>query len=274
MNLKPIYDTGTITFMDAPKSVTLQKIDASFIKDPQGVIPNGIFKVFKNEKHKQLFVLAINASVILVSIILISIFLTALRKNVNWFWNIPLFIALGLSLTKFVFVLLDLKNLSSSIKLYRESLIAGSKLTPPFISNMYIKLYKNQVSQNWLVIFFMFYGIVITILFWWLKDVNWGIFQFKTWIDILSQGHSQLIGGIMITILVFVLILHIYFTVYRKKRIIDIQSFFGNEVVSQVEISTITEPRNSFYKKMFWTSILIVLIFPFIIRFIYKKVKK
>lgn len=55
LNLKPIYDTGTVTFVDAPKNITLKKIDASYTKDPKGIIPNGIYKVFRHEKKNKLF---------------------------------------------------------------------------------------------------------------------------------------------------------------------------------------------------------------------------
>lgn len=55
MNLKPIYDTGTITFVDSPKNITLKKIDSSYIKDPKGIIPNGIYKVFRHEKKNKFF---------------------------------------------------------------------------------------------------------------------------------------------------------------------------------------------------------------------------
>ena len=55
MNLKPIYDTGTITFVDSPKNVVLKKIDSSLVKDPKDVIPNGIYKVFRHEKKNKYF---------------------------------------------------------------------------------------------------------------------------------------------------------------------------------------------------------------------------
>lgn len=273
MNLKPIYDTGTITFMDAPKNITFKKIDSTFVKDPKGIIPNGIYKVFKHEKNKQLFLLILNFIFISFFTITLSLFSTIWKDKVHWFWYVPIIIANACVLVKFVYVSLDAKHLSSSVKMYRDSLMAGSKLTPPFISSLYIKLFKKQTLQNWIVIAFIFYGTIITLLFWWLKDVDWWIFHFKQWIADLTKN-PELVGGIMISILVFVLLMHIYFTVYRKKRIIDIQSFFGNEVISQVEIDSIVSQKNKTYKRIFFMSILIILVFPFIARIIYKKVKK
>ena len=156
--------------------------------------------------------------------------------------------------------------------MYRESIVAGSKLTPPFISSLYLKLYKKQTRQNWVVIAFIFYGTVTTLIFWWLKDVNWWIFEFKTWIANLATN-PEIIGSIMIGILVTVLFFHIYFTIYRKKRIIDIQSFFGNEVISQLEIDNIVSNQNKKYRRIFFLSIIIILVLPFIIRIIYRKVR-
>ena len=109
-------------------------------------------------------------------------------------------------------------------------------------------------------------------MFWWLKDANWWIFEFNIWIKNLTKN-PEAVGGIMISILIFTLFLHIYLTIYRKKRIIDIQSFFGNEVISQVEIDNIVAEQNKKYKRLFLLSIIIVLVFPFIIRIIYRKIK-
>lgn len=273
MDLKPIYNTGTITFVESPEKVTLKKIDSTFIKDPEGIIPNGIYKVFKHEKSKQKFLLIFMGIILLGLIIWISLLSTILLKKIHWFWFIPTIIAFILSSWKLTSVFLDTRHLSQSIKMYRESLLAGSRLTPPFISGLYIKLYKSQARQNWIVIAFLFYGTIFTLLFWWLKDVNWWIFTFKDWIKSLTKN-PELVGFFLITILIVTLIMHIYFTVYRKKRIIDIQSFFGNEVISQTEIDEIVRNKNKIYRRAFFISILIVLVFPFIGWIIYKKVIK
>lgn len=206
------------------------------------------------------------------AITFLTLFLTSWKTTTHWFWNVPLIIVAALSLTKFVFISLEMRHLSISTKMYRESLNAGSKLTPPFISSLYLKLFKKQVSQNWIVISFIFYGTIVTLLFWWLKDVNWWIFEFDVWIRQLTDNPES-IGAIMIFILVLALFLHIYFTIYRKKRIMDIQSFFGNEVISQLEIDTIVSNLNKKYRRFFFLSIIVILVFPFIARIIYKKIK-
>lgn len=68
IDLKPIYNTGTITFIESPEKAALKKIDSTYIRDPKGIIPNGIYKVFKHEKGKQKF-LIISLSLLLIGII-------------------------------------------------------------------------------------------------------------------------------------------------------------------------------------------------------------
>ena len=273
LDLKPIYNTGTITFIESPEKVTLKKIDSTFVKDPEGVIPNGIYKVFKHEKGRQRFLLIFFGIIALGLLVWTALLSTIYFKQINPFWFAPTGIAIALTIWKLISTILDMKNLNQSIIMYRESLIAGSRLTPPFISNLYIKLYKSQARQNWIVISFLFYGVTFTLLFWWLKDVNWWIFEFKTWILKLTKN-PELVGFLLISIMVAVLIFHIYFTVYRKKRIIDIQSFFGNEVISQTEIDEIVRNKNKVYRRAFFISILVILILPFIGWIIYKKLIK
>ncbi|MBD5423279.1 MAG: hypothetical protein HDR43_02175 [Mycoplasma sp.] len=270
LDLKPIYNTGTITFIESPEKVSLKKIDSSYIRDPKGIIPNGIYKVFKHEKNKQNFLICFLSTILLAISIWIILISTIFFEKTNKFWFIPAAISFILASWKLISVILDTKHLNISINLYRESIVAGSRLTPPFVSNMYLKLFKSQTRQNWIVIAFLFYGIIFTLLFWWLKDVNWWIFRFKDWIKAIANNPEN-IGFVLISILIITLVLHIYFTIYRKKRIIDIQSFFGNEVISQVEIDEMVRNKNKLYAKIFFMSILIILIFPFLGWIIYKK---
>ena len=69
LELKPIYNTGTITFIESPEKMTLKKIDSSYIRDPKGIIPNGIYKVFKHEKNKQIFLISFLGSLLLANLI-------------------------------------------------------------------------------------------------------------------------------------------------------------------------------------------------------------
>lgn len=270
LNLKPIYNTGTITFIESPEKVSLKKIDSSYIRDPKGVIPNGIYKVFKHERNKQKFLIWSLSIILLAISIWIILMATIFLDRVSKFWFVPASISFLLSGWKLISIILDTKHLNNSINMYRESILAGSRLTPPFISNMYIKMYKLQVKQNWIVAAFLFYGIIFTLVFWWLKDVNWWILTFSDWIRSIAKNPEN-VGCVLIAILITVLFFHIYFTIYRKKRIIDIQSFFGNEVISQTEIDGIVRAKNKFYAKIFFTSILVILVVPFLVLIIYKK---
>ena len=74
LDLKPIYNTGTITFIESHEKINLKKIDSTCIKDPEGIIPNGIYKVFKHEKDRQIFLLCFfaNCKVFLTISLLIS----------------------------------------------------------------------------------------------------------------------------------------------------------------------------------------------------------
>ena len=270
LELKPIYNTGTITFIESPEKMALKKIDSSYIRDPKGIIPNGIYKVFKHEKNKQIFLISFLGSLLLANLIWILLMATMYKEKINNFWYAPAVISLSLILWKLTTVLLNTKQLNVSINLYRESLIEGSRLTPPFVTNTYFNLYRSQTRQNWIVLTILFYGIIFTLLFWWLKDVQWWIFDFSGWIRAIAHNPEN-IGIVLITILVVTLVMHIYFTIYRKKRIIDIQSFFGNEVISQLEIDDLVKEKNKQYAKIFILSVLITLVFPFFIWIIYKK---
>ena len=270
LDLKPIYNTGTITFVESHEKITLKKIDSTCIKDPEGIIPNGIYKVFKHEKDRQIFLLCFFSLIVITMSIYVALLRTIFLNRINQFWMIPTILIIILSIWKIILLILETKHLRQSISMYRESLVLGSRLTPPFISNLYINLYKVQVKQNWIVISFLFYGTIFTLLFWWLKDINWWIFKFKDWIANITKN-PQLVGFILIFILFMTLIFYIYFTVYRKKRIIDIQSFFGNEVISQTEIEQIVRQKNKVYRRAFLISILVFFVLPFFGWIIYKK---
>ncbi len=270
LELKPIYNTGTITFIESPEKMSIKKIDSSYIRDPKAIIPNGIYKVFKHEKNKQLFLIIFSSILLIANIIWFILMATIYKEKVNKFWYAPASFSFCLISWKLITILLNTKQLNASINLYRESLMEGSRLTPPFVTNMYLNLYKSQTRQNWIVLAILFYGIIFILLFWWLKDVQWWIFDFSGWIRAIAHNPEN-IGIILITILITTLAMHIYFTIYRKKRIIDIQSFFGNEVISQLEIDELVKEKNKHYAKIFFISILIILVFPFFIWIVYKK---
>ncbi|MGL6125179.1 MAG: MSC_0882 family membrane protein [Metamycoplasmataceae bacterium] len=270
MQIKPIYDTGTVTFIENPSKINSIKISSNFKQDPKGVIPNGIYKVFRHENSRFLFVFILGSVILLSQIILISLIATVL--NWGWFWYIPTTVVGISSIAKLIYNFIEYRGLKNSVNVYRDDLASGLKTTPPFISNIYIKLYKKQVTHNWITIAVLFYGSIIVLLFWWLKDVSWWIFDFKLWISELGPQPNDLVIYIIIG-LIGLMCVHIWFTIFRKKRIIDIQSFFGNEVISQIEIQKIVSDMNKSYRRIFFLSILVVLVIPIIVRLILNKIR-
>ncbi len=270
MEIKPIYDTGTITFIENPYKVSSVKINSIYKKDPKGIIPNGIYKVFKHENTRYVFVFVLCFLLFLSQIIIISLIPTILKWG--WFWYVPTSIIALSSLGKFIYTFIEYRSSKNSIDIYRDDLASGLKTTPPFISDIYIKLYKKQVAHNWITIGILFYGVIIVLMFWWLKDVNWWVFNFKAWINDLGPKPEYL-EIYMIICLIGVMTIHIWFTIFRKKRILDIQSFFGNEVISQIEIHKTIDELNKAYRRIFFFSILIILILPIIIKIIVDKIK-
>lgn len=270
MEIKPIYNTGTITFVENPAKINSIKINSNFRQDPKGVIPNGIYKVFRHENTRFLFVFILASMLLVSQVILISLLASVLKWG--WFWYIPTSVVAIASLGKLIYNFIEYRGLKNSINVYRDDLGSGLKTTPPFISNIYIKLYKKQVTHNWITIAILFYGSIAVLIFWWLKDVNWWIFNFKLWISELGPQPENLAIYVIVG-LIGVMAIHIWFTIFRKKRIIDIQSFFGNEVISQIEIQKIASDMNKAYRKIFFLSILIILIIPIIVRLILNKMR-
>lgn len=269
MEIKPIYNTGTITFVENPNKISAVKINSTYKKDPKGIIPNGIYKVFKHENTRYIFVFVLSFLLFLSQVIMISV-LPVLKWG--WFWYIPTSVIGLASLGKLIYSFIEYRGLKNAISVYRDDLVSGLKTTPPFISDIYIKLYKKQVTHNWITITILFYGAIIVLIFWWLKDVNWWVFDFKKWISDLGPAPENL-AIYMIVGLIGVMVVHIWFTIFRKKRILDIQSFFGNEVISQLEIHKTIDAMNKAYRRIFFLSILIILIIPIIVKVIRSKVK-
>lgn len=272
LDIKPIYNSGTISFVAKPATSSNTKLKSKIIKDPKGIIPNGIYKVFEYEKRRQIitaflsFIVSIGFSVIL-ALLIVKIL------DYHWLIYVPVVFFLALSLIKTILCLIDYSTLKKSIIFYRESLMRNSKITPPFISKLYLKLNLQQVHHNWFTIATLFYGSLVLIIFWWLKDVNWWVFDFKKWIHDLGPNPIN-ICYISFGVLGLILLSYIVLTIFRKKRIIDIQAFFGNEVISQVEIDKMTMERNKGLRRIFFLSILFILILPIIIRIIWKYSKK
>ena len=292
MSLKPIisgqslntnndFSTETVANRLAYETLQTKALstkDKSRLKDPQGIIPNGIYKVFSLEKSVKLASIITSLIIFLISGILIALFATspslfintANNEKIKWGWYIIPSIAIVLTFYLMTIELIELIGISRSVIAYRDSIKLGAISTPPFITLLYRKLILKQVRRTWLVVAIIFYVGIFTLIFWGLKDVKWKHLDFKKWIH-NSFPNPELVIYILCAIMAAVLALHISFTIFRKKRTVDIQSFFGNEVMDYNELQEKKSKAHKFYAKIFLISILLILVLPFIIYIILKK---
>lgn len=292
MSLKPIisgqslntnndFSTETVANRLAYETLQTKALstkDKNRLKDPQGIIPNGIYKVFSLEKSVKLASIISSLIIFIISAIFITLFITspslfiniANNEKIKWGWYIIPSIAIVLTFYLMTIELIELIGISRSVVAYRDSIKLGAISTPPFITLLYRKLILKQVRRTWLVVAIIFYVGIFTLIFWGLKDVKWKHLDFKKWIH-NSFPNPELVIYILCGIMAAVLALHISFTIFRKKRTIDIQSFFGNEVMDYNELQEKKSKAHKFYAKIFLISILLILVLPFIIYIILKK---
>ena len=292
MSLKPIisgqslntnndFNTETVANRLAYETLQTKALstkDKNRLKDPQGIIPNGIYKVFSLEKSVKLASIISSLIIFIISAIFITLFITspslfiniANNEKIKWGWYIIPSIAIVLTFYLMTIELIELIGISRSVVAYRDSIKLGAISTPPFITLLYRKLILKQVRRTWLVVAIIFYVGIFTLIFWGLKDVKWKHLDFKKWIH-NSFPNPELVIYILCGIMAAVLALHISFTIFRKKRTIDIQSFFGNEVMDYNELQEKKSKAHKFYAKIFLISILLILVLPFIIYIILKK---
>lgn len=292
MSLKPIisgqslntnndFNTETVANRLAYETLQTKALstkDKNRLKDPQGIIPNGIYKVFSLEKSVKLASIISSLIIFIISAIFITLFITspslfiniANNEKIKWGWYIIPSIAIVLTFYLMTIELIELIGISRSVVAYRDSIKLGAISTPPFITLLYRKLILKQVRRTWLVVAIIFYVGIFTLIFWGLKDVKWKHLDFKKWIH-NSFPNPELVIYILCGIMATVLALHISFTIFRKKRTVDIQSFFGNEVMDYNELQEKKSKAHKFYAKIFLISILLILVLPFIIYIILKK---
>lgn len=292
MSLKPIisgqslntnndFNTETVANRLAYETLQTKALstkDKNRLKDPQGIIPNGIYKVFSLEKSVKLASIISSLIIFIISAIFITLFITSPslfinttnNEKIKWGWYIIPSIAIVLTFYLMTIELIELIGISRSVVAYRDSIKLGAISTPPFITLLYRKLILKQVRRTWLVVAIIFYVGIFTLIFWGLKDVKWKHLDFKKWIH-NSFPNPELVIYILCGIMAAVLALHISFTIFRKKRTVDIQSFFGNEVMDYNELQEKKSKTHKFYAKIFLISILLILVLPFIIYIILKK---
>ena len=271
MEIKPLFETGTIDMKIS--TVKTAKIEKSKSSDPSGVIPSGIFKVIKWEKFRQIFTISLTSIVLLFGIILATLYGTKVY-DVSWIaYLLPITIIL-LSGYKLMTTYFEYQSLVKSVKRYRENLkVLGAGSNETFIQKLYKKLHTKQIAHNWLTFVGLFYGGIITLLLWWLKDSSWWIFDFKSWIHAWF-GNPDLMVGLFTILLVSIATLHIVLSIQRKKRILDIDLYLGERLISTTDLETLKTTRNKAYRRLFVISLMIFLVIPMLVKITLKVLRK
>ncbi|MTH75918.1 MSC_0882 family membrane protein [Metamycoplasma hominis] len=264
---------------DSMNTQNLQQISYK-IKDPQKIIPNGIYSVFQREMNIKKISILWNFSILFLSVIAILLlyflpnlfnFSNAKDFKIKWAWYIIPAIFIVISLTRFTIELIELSGIHKSIDMYRITIKNGATSTPPFIALLYKKLMIRQVRQTWAVVAIVFYIGVFIGIFWGLKDAKWGLLDWQKWIH-NTFPKPEILIYVLCGIIGLVLILFIFSTIFKKKRMVDIQSFFGNEQgMNFVELDESKRKAHIFYAKIFFISIAVLIVLPFIIYIILKK---
>lgn len=269
MDVKPLFQTETIKIV-APKS-NIKQLDSNVIKDPDGIVPPSIYRVIKWESIRQKLT-SIILTIVCLGIVTWIILLSTVQKS-GWYGYILPVILMLLVIYKWLITMIEIKALKRGLTRYRQDLKYNLTSTPPFLTRMYLALHRKQVAHNWITFVIIFYGGIFTLLLWSLKDVNWWIFDFKTWIAALF-GNAFLMSCIFTICLLLVAILHIVMTVQRKKKIIEMDSFYGSRLAPQSEIEIIKTNYNKMFRRLFFISLLIVFIIPLFVWIVYKTIKR
>ncbi len=272
MKLQPINQQETITFSN---TTTFNKPSLKRVKkvqlDPEEIIPSGVFGVIKWEMGRQL-VTAILSAILLLACSIIIIMQVEVWKSGPMMYIPPTVFGL-IGLYKFSMSLIESNEIKKSIKIYRQDIKVGLTSTPPFISKLFINFHKKQIAHNWITFSMIFYGGISVLLLWWLKDVNWWIFDFKLWIQ-KWMGNPTLIASLMSASLLVIVVIHIAFAIMRRKRISDMNMYFGQGMATQSEIEEIKTNKNKFYRRLFLISLLVLLVIPMIVRITWKIIKR
>ncbi|WP_373441135.1 MSC_0882 family membrane protein [Metamycoplasma equirhinis] len=292
MKIRPIFSgqeeinnvqTATISSHMQAETIATSTINKKVkTLDPDGIIPNGIYKVFKYEKNIKRAVIIFDAIITAMSIICIILFACVPQSfNFNkvanfklpWGWYIVPILLATLTLVNLIIETIEYLGIKKSVIAYRESIRSGTSTTPPFIALLYRKLIVKQARRTWAVIAVIFYVGLFALTLWGLKDKVWGKLNFKAWIHNAFPGENgaNIVLYALCGIMIVVLVLFIVNTILRKKRMVDIQSFFGTEVMNYSELAEKKSATHRFYAKIFFLSVLIILVLPIIVYLILKK---
>ena len=268
MDIKPKFNENTITFSTPVKKDHFQ---AKVVKDPDGVISNGLYKVIRWEKNRQKIVLAVTSLVIIAASVLMALYATI--YDVAWTAYVLPSIALCYALYKTLTTLAEGSWLKKSVTKYKEDKKIGLGAEPPLVTKLYVDLHKKQITHNWFSFFILFNGGILTLLLWWLKDSSWWIFDFKSWIHAWF-GNPDLMVVLFTILLVSIATLHIVLSIQRKKRILDIDLYLGERLISTTDLETLKTTRNKAYRRLFIISLMIFLVIPMLVKITLKVLRK
>ncbi|MBN0919350.1 MSC_0882 family membrane protein [[Mycoplasma] gypis] len=296
VNITQTSTSGATQTLEIPVQKTVET--KSFVSynqktiDKEGKIPNGIMKVFRSQKRVKIFNITATLILLIASAILFTLFVlkpSLINKEVTKapiIWYILLTIFDALVLWKLINDSIELHSLKMSIREYRHSIEQGTNDVPSFVLLLYRKLSLNQVTQNWITIATVFYLGVFTLIFWALKDQQWikkdgvqytdgsgtvYLLDFKRWI---SESFPNPVFWVTIfcVIILCIVVLHIVFTIMRKAKLSSIQSFMGSGSLDYNQVAQDKQSRNRLLAKIFFLSILVILVIPFIVYFIAKRI--
>lgn len=74
--------------------------------------------------------------------------------------------------------------------------------------------------------------------------------------------------------LIAIAFMHIVFAIQRKKRILEIDAYFGLTLIPEGELATIKEVRNKFWRRVFILSVMTILVIPLITMLIMKLISR
>ncbi len=79
------------------------------------------------------------------------------------------------------------------------------------------------------------------------------------------MGQPSLIATLMSVSLLIIAIVHIIFAIQRKKRINDMNLYFGSELAPESQVEEIKAIRNKAYRRLFIISLIVILVIPMVV---------
>ena len=272
MRLVPINDQSqTETFTIEREKFRQKELKKISINDPQQIIPSGMYAIIVSHKKSIIFAISFYSSVFISLIGLLAYF--GVFLHTGWFVYIFPIAASLIFAYKLILLILEYNSFNKWISRYREDIQYELTSAPQFLDTIYVKLLKNQVTHNWISFISLFYLSIFTLTLWGLQEKSWWIFHFNVWIKDIFKDPKLIIILLVVTIFI-ICITYVYCSIARKKQQYRIDNFFGGKVVSNSEIIQMKSTLNKAWKRGFILSLIIILVIPFIVKWILKLLTK